>query len=235
MSLIERLAEGVTLYFGDCLDILPSLHNIDAILTDPPYGMGLGKRSGGPRANHPEIRKAQDNYHITGDDEPFDPSPFLGFPKIVMWGGNHYASRLPDARKWLVWDKRDGLTSNDQADCELAWTNLRGPERMHRQKWMGMVRSGVENPGIYQLEHPTQKPLALMEWCISHIGAASVIADPFMGSGTTGVAAVNLGRQFIGIEIERKFFDIACRRISESLRQPDMFVQKPRLLASSGE
>jgi site-specific DNA-methyltransferase (adenine-specific) len=223
VSRIENIAEGVRLYLGDCREILPTLSGVDAILTDPPYGMGLGRRSGGPRANHPEIKRAQDNYFVIGDDQPFDPAPLLTFPKIVIWGGNHFASRLPDARKWLVWDKRDGLSSNDQADCELAWTNLRGPERMHRQKWMGMVRSGEENPGRYKLEHPTQKPVALMDWCIGQLGASASIADPYMGSGTVGVAAARRQLRFIGIEIDPKHFDTACRRIEAATKQPDIF------------
>jgi site-specific DNA-methyltransferase (adenine-specific) len=222
MRRIENIGNA-TLYLGDCREILPTLTEVSAILTDPPYGMNLGRRSGGPRANHPEIKSARDNYFIIGDDRPFDPSHIMSFRKIVIWGGNHFASRLPDARKWLVWDKRDGLTSNDQADCELAWTNLPGPERMHRQKWMGMVRSGEENPGKYKLEHPTQKPTALMSWCIDLIGEANLIADPYMGAGTTGVAALRASRKFIGIEIDEKYFDIACRRIEEVVSQPSMF------------
>jgi hypothetical protein len=128
-----------------------------------------------------------------------------------IWGGNFFG--LPAAPKWLVWDK---LNSGDFADAELAWTNAAGAVRVVRHMWNGMLRDSERGtPRV----HPTQKPVAVMKWCIEQIGQPETILDPFMGSGTTGVAAVQLGRKFIGIEIEPKYFDIACRRIDDAQRQ----------------
>ena len=131
---------------------------------------------------------------------------------VVIFGGNYYAS--PATKCWLVWDKENGAT--DFADCELAWTNLPKAVRLIRHMWNGMLRAGGETRG----DHPTQKPIRVMQWAISHVPPPSgTILDPFMGSGTTGVAAMNLQRSFIGIEREPKYFDIACRRIEDAQRQ----------------
>ena len=116
------------------------------------------------------------------------------------------------------------VCSNDQADCEIAWTNVGGPARLIRHLWNGMLKQSER--GQIRV-HPTQKPIAVMDWAIRQIGHAETILDPFMGSGTTGVAAVKLGRKFIGIEIEPKYFDISCRRISEVLKQGDLFIDMP--------
>ena len=218
----EDLAEGVTLYQGDCREVLPTLGKVDACVSDPPYGIGfVHSGKGGKLARSTSFGGVS----IVGDDAPFDPSPWLHFDSVVLWGANHYASRLPDASCWLTWDKRDGVCSNDQADCEHAWTNLKGPARIKRHLWNGMLKASEK--GQIRV-HPTQKPIEVMEWCIRQLpDDAKTILDPFMGSGTTGVAAVKLGRKFLGIEIEPKYFDIACRRISEALRQPDMFIERP--------
>lgn len=134
----------------------------------------------------------------------------------VVFGGNYYA--MPPARCWLVWDKENGAT--DFADCELAWTNLPKAVRRIRYLWNGMMRANGEPRG----DHPTQKPIGVMEWAIGHVPVPNqLILDPFMGSGTTGVAAMNLQRQFIGIERERKYFDAACRRIEDAQRQSKLF------------
>ena len=229
----ERVEIGnAVLYRGDCLELLPELAEVDALIADPPYGINLHGMCSTYRSRFlyksPGERYERDGaYLVHGDDKPFDPAPFLGFPKVILWGGNHYCSRLPDARCWLVWDKREGTTSDNQADCEMAWTNLPGPARLWSQLWRGMARRGEENVSREARSHPTQKPIALMQWCITQcrLPADSLIADPFMGSGTTGVAAVRMGHRFIGIEIERKHFDTACRRIEEAQKQADMFTQ----------
>jgi site-specific DNA-methyltransferase (adenine-specific)/modification methylase len=114
--------------------------------------------------------------------------------------------------------------TNDFADCELAWTNLQRAVRRIRFLWNGMIRAEKD----IEREHPTQKPIEVMRWCLGFIPDARTILDPFMGSGTTGVAAIKLGRKFIGIEIEPKYFDIACRRIEEAARQPDLFIERPK-------
>jgi len=220
---VETLAEGVTLYLGDCREILPTLGKVDAVVTDPPYGIGYSHGVGGGKL----ARSTQFDHHpIVGDDAPFDPNPWLAFQFVVLFGANHFADRLPPSSAWLIWDKRDGVCSNDQADCELAWTNFGTPARLTRHLWNGMLKATERGePRV----HPTQKPIAVMDWVIRLIPNANTILDPFMGSGTTGVAAVKLGRRFIGIEIEPKYFDIACRRVSEALRQPDLFVEPAKL------
>ena len=150
----------------------------------------------------------------------------MQFERLIFWGGNHYASRLPDSRGWLVWDKRGdpkfyGKTTF--SDCELAWTKGAGnAARMYKQIWNGIVREGEPAKVNQGRQHPTQKPVRLMEWCIGFF-PDSVILDPFMGSGTTGVACANLGRKFIGIEIEPKYFDIACERIEMAYAQGRLF------------
>lgn len=228
---IEKEVIGdCTLHCGDSLDLLDSFFGIDALITDPPYGIDLARMCGTYRDRW--VQSAGE-YLVAGDDRPFDPRPFLRFPKMIIWGGNHFASKLPDTRCWLVWDKREGTTPDNQADCELAWTNLPGPARMHRQLWRGVCRRGEENISHGQKRvHPTQKPVALMDWCLNLAGSPQVVLDPFMGSGTTGVVCARRGLQFIGVEIERRHFDTACRRIEEAYQQGDLLVAAG---ASSGQ
>jgi site-specific DNA-methyltransferase (adenine-specific) len=201
-----------TLYHGDCLEILPTLGKVDAVVTDPPYGIadkwkggGGGKRSSW-RFDPSEAR--------SWDTHAPDCVPQIAsqFEQAIVWGGNYFA--LPPSRCWLVWDKKQ----NDRwttAQCELAWTSLDRPVRAFRMAQCEQANEGHKS-------HPTQKPLALMEWCLKWVTAPSIL-DPFMGSGTTGVACANLGRKFIGIEKERKYFDIACERIDAAYRQGRLF------------
>lgn len=202
---------GITIYHGDCREILPRLRRDLAIVGDPPYGMSLGKISGIGRS---KATRALDDYSVLGDGEPFDPSHLLGYPAIILWGGNHYAGRLPSARKWLVWDKREGGTSDDQADCELAWTNLAGPERLFAHRWRGMIKASERDE---RRVHPTQKPVALMAWCIGHVPDELQVCDPYMGSGTTLRAAKDLGRRAIGIELEERYCEIAANRLRQGV------------------
>ncbi len=197
---------NATLYLGDCRDVLPTLGKVDAVVTDPPYGIGMD----GGKVGKAEYEK------FDWDGEAADVRFILEreWPAII-WGGNYFA--LPAQSKWLVWDKRNDPTTF--ADCELAWTNLGGAVRQFRWLWSGPYQQERE-----ERWHPTQKPLALMRWCMSHVADAQTILDPFMGSGTTGVAAVQMGRRFIGIEREEKYFDIAVKRIEDAQRQGDMFL-----------
>ncbi len=226
MSRVEIIGRA-TLYLGDCRDILPTLGKVDAVVTDPPYGIGesAGKaktRTSGPSS---KLRNAQ-IYHQDYGDDTWDDEPIAAelMAEIrekgkwqIIFGGNYYA--LPPTKCWLVWDKLNGAT--DFADCELAWTNLSKAVRRITYLWNGCMRANGETRD----GHPTQKPLGVMKWCIGHLpDNALTILDPFMGSGTTGVAAVQMGRDFIGIEREPKHFDIACKRIEDAQRQGDMFV-----------
>ena len=206
---VEHLAEGVTLYLGDCRDILPTLGKVDAVVTDPPYGIGI------TRSNRLAVSRGLGG--LAWDDEPADLSWLLPMciPSIV-WGGNYFD--LPPTRAPLVWDKNNA--GRDFADFEMAWTNLDMVARRIVFRPMNMDGGKL---------HPTQKPIEVMRWCVGHLpDSAETIFDPYMGSGTTGVAAVKMGRKFIGVEREPAYFDIACKRISDALKQPDMFVEPPK-------
>lgn len=220
------------LWLGDCRDIVPTLGKVDAVVTDPPYGKRertLRKTNGRTFSStsrlHGRASEARDWPAVHGDDRPFDPSPWLSFPKVVLFGANHFSSRLPDASHWIIWDKREETSPDDNADCEMAWTNLKGPARIHRQLWRGICRRGEEavSPAKPRL-HPTQKPIALMDFCLRacRLDRGATVLDPYMGAGATGVAAARLGLRFIGIEFEPQYFETACERIEAAYRQPDM-------------
>lgn len=183
-----------TLYLGDRRDILPTLPKVDAVVTDPPYGIGAAKGA------HSNLQMADEAW----DDEPADLSLLPAVPSII-WGGNYF--KLPPTRCFLFWDKHPMPPS--YACGELAWTSL----NRNAAKWCGRVGDAVP---VAERSHPTQKPVQLMEWCLGFLPDAQTILDPFMGSGTTGVAALKCGRAFIGIEREPHYFDVACRRIREA-------------------
>lgn len=208
---------NATLYLGDCRDILQTLPKVDAVVTDPPYGIGEAAGKAKTRSN---LAIATDYGNDDWDDQPIDIELMAAVRAAGRWniifGGNYY--ECPPTSCWLVWDKQ---TTGDFADCELAWTNLPKAVRRIRFLWNGMLRANGEQRG----DHPTQKPIGVMKWCIGHLPEPNeTILDPFMGSGTTGVAAVEMGRQFIGIEREPKYFDIACKRIEDAQRQGDLFI-----------
>lgn len=207
---------NATLYLGDCLTILPGL-SADAVITDPPYGHGWkGIASSAPGGRNWTRRRSE---AIAGHDQAFDPAPFLQFKDVILWGANHYASRLPDSAGWLVWDKRDGTAKNNLSDVELAWHKNGGSARLFRHMWNGLCRDSE----VGEHHHPTQKAVALMTWCLSFVPDAKVILDPYMGSGTTGVACAQLQRAFIGIEIHEPYFNVACERIENAQRQDRLF------------
>lgn len=204
----EDSKAGIVIYNCDCREILPTLPKVDLVLTDPPYG--ISHSCDYNARGRSVLAKCRDYPNVHGDNEPFDPQPWIKF-SCILWGANHYASKLPDSSGWLVWDKErpDDL---DQATCELAWSNVVKGVRRFRYLWNGMIRAGED-----QLEHPTQKPLALMQWCLAlrWTKDSAIILDPFMGSGTTLRAAKDLGRRAIGIEIEEKYCAIAAKRLEQ--------------------
>jgi site-specific DNA-methyltransferase (adenine-specific) len=218
---IERIGDA-ELHLADCRDVLPTLSGVDALVSDPPYGIGFCHGAGGDGIGGGKYVSRFNGIPVVGDDKPFDPSDLLGAaPITVLWGGNHFADRLPSNSCWLVWDKREGHTRNDFADCEMAWTNLRGVARLKRHYWNGMMRASEK--GIPRV-HPTQKPIAVMEWVLEECGlqGGALVADPYMGSGTTGVAAIRRGLRFVGVEVVPEYFDIACKRIEEASKQGDL-------------
>lgn len=223
----EVLADGVELWCGDCAEILTALPRHDALISDPPYGIGFVHGAGGDGIGGGKYASKFNGVAIHGDDAPFDPLPLLAVADtVVLFGANHFADRLPSSSKWLIWDKRRGLTRNDFADCEVAWTNQKGVARLLSHYWNGMMRDSER--GVARV-HPTQKPIAVMEWVIQEtttIGQS--VLDPYCGSASTGIAAVKLGRKFTGIEIDPGYFDIACRRIAAALKEPDLFIDPPK-------
>ena len=220
----------VTLYHGDCLQILQTLAagSVDAVITDPPYGIGLNTAYKDKQRG--ALAECNNFKLIEGDDKPFNPIPFLGFLTVVLFGANYYADKLPISGGWIIWDKLDGLESkrdvgfNDNSDCELIWTNKGNSARIIRHRWMGMIKAS-ENES--KRVHPTQKPVALMKTIVENwTKSGDTILDPFMGSGTTGVACVETGRNFIGIEISEDYFKIAQRRIADAQSRMDGTARK---------
>ncbi len=218
-----NMSEEVTIgdcrmIFGDCREVLLTLPMVDAVITDPPYGLG-DRMKGGTWGAKPEFKEM-----VIWDSSSPDIQFLLQLanlsPCAVFWGGNYYG--LPPTRCWLVWDKKNAVPT--MADCELAWTSLDANTKRISLP-VGRVMHG----------HPSEKPIRLMEWTIETVKADGTILDPFMGSGTTGIAAMNSGCSFIGIERERKYFDIACERIDNAYRQGQMFPRGPIHKQEQGE
>tara|TARA_R110000772_G_scaffold89304_2_gene185140 strand:+ start:20979 stop:21698 length:720 start_codon:yes stop_codon:yes gene_type:complete len=213
-----------TLYLGDCRDILPTLGKVDAVVTDPPYGIKQDKGFDGfdgfggfgpPIAR----RQYEGDWDSARPDQETLQLCVSVAPKAIIWGGQYFADILPPQGKWLWWDKCQTMPTF--GDGELAWTNLNGvaPKKfIYNNNGLMAKEKGRE--------HPTQKPIQLMKWCLGFLPDAVTVLDPFLGSGTTGVAAVQMGRDFIGIEREPKYFAIACKRIEEAQKQGDMFIEQ---------
>jgi site-specific DNA-methyltransferase (adenine-specific)/modification methylase len=235
---VEHIGRA-TLHLGDCRDILPTLPKVDAVVTDPPYGQRQkvntfhagGKREKAVVQRNGGTLMVRPNVHpeIDGDNEPFDPRHLIDIaPAALIWGAHKFGHLLPKGRT-LVWDKVPNGKRRSQGDGETAWTNVRtdDPLRIYRLLWDGLcVGEGARHEvtaGQKRL-HPMQKPEILMRWCIEDAGLPALILDPYMGSGSTGVAALQLGLSFIGVESVQQYFDIACKRIEDAQRQGDFFV-----------
>lgn len=200
----KRVIGDATLYLGDCLEILPTLDKVDAVITDPPYGIARVMKGG----------KGTGHWTLLSDGNPWDSeAPNLEFmmgaaDNFVIWGGNYFP--LPPSRCWLVWDKQNAVPTMGQ--CELAWTNADRPiQRISCP--VGRVNNG----------HPTEKPLEVMIWSVNESRTSGVILDPYMGVATTGIACAALGRPFVGIEINEKYYETACERITNAQRQQPLF------------
>jgi len=215
---IETIGNA-TLYLGDCRDILPTLPKVDAVITDPPYGIDIGGSGtiGGSRMVKAKDYGKADWDKVGMSVEQWDVIRACS-DRWIVWGGNHLADVLGPSAGVLAWDKKCQNGWDDTfSELEFAWTNVITRAKGFRHLWAGALRGSEQGDNVRL--HPTQKPIALMDWCLSFVPDAQTILDPFMGSGTTGVACMNLGRSFIGIEREPKYFDIACRRIEDAQRQ----------------
>ncbi len=199
---------GITIYHGDCRDLVPHLSAI-SVVTDPPYGIDYTPLRGSNGS------KMWGQERVTGDDVEFDPHWLVydsaRFPVVILWGANNFADKLPASRGWLLWDKtRDGIREGFiYSHFEMAWCNCLTRTQKFALNWQGADR----HEGFF---HPTQKPVELMEWCL-HFTPGSTVLDPYMGSGSTLLAAKNLGRSAIGIEIEEKYCEIAAKRLSQEV------------------
>jgi len=219
----------VVLYCGDCLQILPHLSGVDAVVTDPPYGIRADERQT-DRADKQRgaAMAASKDYGVSAWDTSrptkaaFDAMMSASRDQVIF-GGNYFADLLPPSSSWIVWDKDNG--DNGYADFELAWTSHDRAARKVRWRWHGMLQ---EHGGRWKESrvHPTQKPSGMMAWVLSeYTEPGSVVCDPYCGSGTTGVACVRTGRKFIGIEIEERYCAIAKRRIQEAFADQALFRQ----------
>lgn len=196
-----------TLYLGDCLEVMPTLGKVDAVVTDPPYGINIA-------ANPVRQKHEKRNWDAAAaPDVAIELMRKLSREQII-WGGNYFT--LPPSRGFLIWDKKQPENFS-LAMCEQAWWSRDANAKVFSKSVLG-----------YDKEHPTQKPVALMEWCLGFLPNAETILDPFAGSGSTGVACINMQRRFIGIERDPDYFDIMCSRIDEAMRQPRFDLPLPR-------
>ena len=202
------------LLLGDCLKVMPTLGRFDAVVTDPPYGIGADEAA----AKNKGKWGWKDYGESQWDRDRPSPDVFaaiLGLSKDqIIWGGNYFADLLPPTMRWLSWDK--GQRDFSLADFELAWTSQQKASRAFNYARAKALGDGKQ--------HPTQKPVALMEWCLGFLPDAKTILDPFMGSGTTLVACQRMGRNGTGIELDEEYWRIACRRVDEAARQPDLLI-----------
>lgn len=213
----------VQLYLGDCLEFMRGLPAgaVDAVVTDPPYGIGEVSARNNSRS---KVVSARNYGEYSWDKERASRAVFIEIVRVsehqIIFGGNYYSDFLPPSSSWIVWNK---LNSGDFADCELAWTSHKRAVRKIDYLWNGMFKKYPEDR-----VHPTQKPLYVMTWIIrNYTPPGCIVFDPFMGSGTTGVAAVQLGRNFIGCEIDPGYFAIAKRRIEQAQAQPPLLPIEP--------
>jgi site-specific DNA-methyltransferase (adenine-specific) len=211
--------EYVTIYNGDWRDVAPGLAP-DLVLADPPYGVGFKTAGRGATSRTRDVA-SRDWPRIIGDNNPFDPTPFLAYRHVVLWGANHYADKLPPSSSWLLWDKIAGLHTdkrehgfNDMPDAEVAWSNIGGPVRTFRHTWMGLLRASENGQRVL---HPTQKPVALMAWCLSFFPDVRLVFDPFMGSGPVPRACKDRGIRCVAAELVEEYCERAAQRCQQEV------------------
>ena len=211
---VEHIGDA-TLYLGDCREILPTLGKVDAVVTDPPYGINAARDRNSQKDGWRDYPAA--GWDVERPERAVFDAMRVCSRHQIIWGGNYFTDYLPPTMQWLVWDK--GQRDFSLADCEFAWSSQQRAARVFTYPRARAMQDGKE--------HPTQKPVMLMAWCLDFVEGSGPILDPFMGSGTTGVACVDKRRRFIGIEREPTYFEIACRRIEEAYKQPRLFEEPP--------
>lgn len=207
-------SKGITLYHGDAREIIPSLDtkNIDLVLSDPPYGINnnadYSRFTGGQKPSNTFK-------NISGDNTQFDPSSYLDFPNVILWGAHCFSNQLP-LGSWLIWcKKRDSQLGKYLGDCEVAWMKGGHGIYLYHHVWLGFDRESERGKTL----HPNQKPVKLMEWCLSKKSNANVILDPYCGSGPVGIAAINSGKTYVGIELEEQYCELAALRFEKAQQE----------------
>jgi len=218
----ERIG-GQRIILGNCLEVMPFLDTFDAVVTDPPYGISQDKGFQGHEGFAGTGRPIQRKQYKGGWDEKKPEKQLFDImlakaQASIIFGGNYFTDYLPVGGHWLVWDKKNTMPTF--SDCELAWTNINKKSvKLLTYEYNGLIGKREERV------HPTQKPVEVMQWAILKTRNAQSILDPFMGSGTTLVACQKLSRKGTGIELDPDYFEIACKRVDEATRQPDLFVE----------
>lgn len=229
----EQLADGVTLWLGNCREVMCDFDKSWAIVTDPPWGANYDtdstRFSGLIEDGLPPRGGGRSDRTIVGDSQEFDPAHLLNFDEVITFGSNHYAERLPRGTT-LVWLKRSPQHYGTfLSDAEIAWQRggygvyvfyAEDSNARRRREFSGSAFGS-------STAHPTQKPICLMEWCVGRVTSRKIL-DPYMGSGSTGVACINCGRDFAGVELVPSYFDIARRRLTDALRRPPLPFEEPR-------
>lgn len=214
---LEYDRNGVRVYWGRAEKVYTVIdpRNNALLLTDPPYGVDE-KTNRGER-QRTALAKAKNFASVMNDDKPFDPSYLLEFNRIILFGANYFAEKLPRSPSWLIWDKLNGLNSkrevgfNDNADVEMAWSNLGGPARIIPCRWMGIMKETEQREARV---HPTQKPIILMQRIIEYFGKTNeLIVDPYAGSGSTGIGALRAGHPAVLIEAVYDYVETIIRRL----------------------
>jgi len=221
----ERITDRIEIVNADCYTLLDGWPSDAALVTDPPYGIALTMNYAARAPKTPDTRRHawrgrehKDAMH--GDDRPFDPTPFLRFKTLCLWGAQNYADRLPARYSWLAWDKRDARGAKCHlGDAELAWCSgvPFNSVRMFHHLWIGYQRDSEVGQGSL---HPTQKPVALLAWCLETCGVTDgLVIDPFMGSGSLGVACHRAGLRYLGVEIDPEHYATARERLKRETAQ----------------
>lgn len=223
MRRVETIGDCL-LYLGDCLQIAPSLTGVEAIVTDNPYGGGFDFDSRRFTGGTPKkaLGPGRGDRRVIGDDEPFDPAPWLKYKEVILWGSNHFASALPRGSTLIWLKKRPQHYGTRLSDAEVGWQKGGyGVYAFHAPDSNGRRAAEAFGSAFAGTAHPTQKPIALMEWCVSRTRGQTIL-DPYMGSGTTLVACAKLGRKGVGIELDPEYFEVACERVADAYRRPEL-------------